>query len=541
MPFPSTNFFRFLLSANRPTALTRSALLASLGSNGSLSQLVSMWQQTDGDDGLSLDPNAVDLIDMLPLEDLEDVTNPLDECSDAHVQQDPDPLRVLAPRVPLGQMGVSTAARVIPLLPLAQGLDISEPLEELRDRCEAQLVADGAPDSEQANMRAAKEMHLLLIRREALVRQGLVHEGNHIRVPPDESKIDIQFVNHAGPRASQAATVNVPGPASGYLYPGQGTHPGDALLKLNGSPKADHPRMTVAIWRVVRLKASPLTGVLKLDGKDWSAIFEHYEPKVVVVTQVPKRPKRQRSAASVSDDASTCTSTGAIPSVTPLCERVERLEAQVMSLEGTVQAQLLPLPASQQSHPQSVLDVSHPFSCALREANVDAIRNMLSIEPQLACAYISKPGWDPAPFRWPALSEVLSRVEVRPTRAQSIVRLLLEHGARAEARDSRAATPLHQAATRGNLPALEALLEAPGADEALWAQTKGAWLPIHNASHNGREAACKRLYAMMICDRSRGEASVAIDQSEWPTPARCNTAELDRVIKDWRPHEVGQA
>lgn len=109
---------------------------------------------------------------------------------------------------------------------------------------------------------------------------------------------------------------------------------------------------------------------------------------------------------------------------------------------------------------------------------------------------VCKPEWTPAPFEWSVLSEALFPLGPKTDgvaaddmivgRALNILAALLQHGARVDARDSRAGTPLHEAAKRGNEQALERLLDGNGAEEALWAQTKGGWLPVNNASHNKR-------------------------------------------------------
>lgn len=199
------------------------------------------------------------------------------------------------------------------------------------------------------------------------------------------------------------------------------------------------------------------------------------------------------------------------------------------ALVVTAVPQLTPQPMSSQP---TTLATSHPFTCALREADVDAVTTMLSQEPHLAHAYISKPQWDPAPFEWSALSEALSHIEVLSGRTEVIVKTLLAHGARVDARDSKAATPLHQAATRGNITALEALLKAPDAAAAVWCQTRGGWLPIHNASHNARQDACQLLCEKMLWEFDHPtDNSIVLGDNRWPSPKRCDTAMLKHVIK----------
>ena len=204
-------------------------------------------------------------------------------------------------------------------VPVAYATDVgpSEPAETLRDRCKSSLDNDGAPGTADANKLAAKDMQQLLLRQAELVKKQLLPQFPHIRLPPDKGCVDIQFLQHSI-QSSQPATATFPGPKSGYLYPGDGANPHYALLKLHGSAKTEeHPRMTIALWRLVKLKAgrAPLTDLLKIDeaGVDWNTIFEDIVPKVSIVTQVPKPmlgAKRQKSAATSSDGASAGASAG---------------------------------------------------------------------------------------------------------------------------------------------------------------------------------------------------------------------------------------
>lgn len=190
---------------------------------------------------------------------------------------------------------------------------------------------------------------------------------------------------------------------------------------------------------------------------------------------------------------------------------------------------------------EPALPTAHPFACALREANVDAVRALLAGEPRLARAYVAKPPhWTPPNFEVSALTEAISRSEAMPERAGMIVQLLLDRHARVDARDTIGATPLHQAATRGNVQVLRALLDAPGANDALWAQTQGNWLPVHNASNMQREDACRLLIKEMLdnvdgqrsSDRARDNASMMLDTRDWPKPGRCDTTLMDRFLKE---------
>ena len=76
-----------------------------------------------------------------------------------------------------------------------------------------------------------------------------------------------------------------------------------------------------------------------------------------------------------------------------------------------------------------------------------------------------------------------------------------------------------------------------GADDALWAETKGRWLPVHNASHNQHEDACRRLVRAMLRPKRRvsdraGENATVLEASRWPRPRKCNTSLLERVLPE---------
>ena len=197
------------------------------------------------------------------------------------------------------------------------------------------------------------------------------------------------------------------------------------------------------------------------------------------------------------------------------------------------------LPPSTLPPREPALQPADPFACALREANVDAVRALLLEEPRLAQRYVMKPPhWTPANFEVSALTEAISRSEDHPERALTIVQLLLEKRACVHARDTIGATPLHQAATRGNEKVVRVLLEQPGAEEALWAQTQGNWIPVHNASNMKWEGACRLLVEKMLdiwwhnSDRSKDNATMILSAGSWPKPGRCDTALMDRIINE---------
>ena len=82
------------------------------------------------------------------------------------------------------------------------------------------------------------------------------------------------------------------------------------------------------------------------------------------------------------------------------------------------------------------------------------------------------------------------------------------------------------------------LLREPSAEDALWAMTQGNWMPVHNASNMKRERACRLLVEKMLdvwshkSERSRDNATMILDTSSWPTPGRCDTTLMDRIIKE---------
>lgn len=206
---------------------------------------------------------------------------------------------------------------------------------------------------------------------------------------------------------------------------------------------------------------------------------------------------------------------------------------------------IAPAPSSALQPPSTLpprepaLQPADPFACALREANVEAVRALLLEEPRLARRYVMQPPhYQPSNFEKPALTEAISRSEVHPESALAIVQLLLENRACVHARDTIAATPLHQAATRGNEQVVRALLDAPGVEEALWAQTQGNWMPIHNASDMKREGVCRLLVEKMLdiwshdSDRSIDNAKMMLVAGSWPRPGRCDTALMDRIVKE---------
>ena len=210
------------------------------------------------------------------------------------------------------------------------------------------------------------------------------------------------------------------------------------------------------------------------------------------------------------------------------------VDAQPTIVSAPAAALSLQPPSTTQPR-EPALTADHPFACALREANVEAVERLLSEEPRLALAYVAKARWTPAPFEWPALSEALSRSEFMPERVRQVVRLLLDRRASINARDTIGATPLHQAATRGEEAVIEELLASADADEAIWAQTQGHWLPVHNASNMSREGACRLLVDRMLWSRSSDlahENADKIESSAWPRPSRCDTDLMERMIAD---------
>ena len=189
---------------------------------------------------------------------------------------------------------------------------------------------------------------------------------------------------------------------------------------------------------------------------------------------------------------------------------------------------------------EPALAPAHPFACALREANVEAVQALLSQQPQLAQAYVAKPPhWTPPNFEVSALTEVLYKSEAMPERVGKIVELLLNARASINARDTIGATPLHQAATRGSEHVINILLDAEGAHDALWAETQGNWLPLHNASNMKREGACRLLvqrmldvYASNTSDCATENASMMLEDKKWLRPGRCDMALMDRIVKE---------
>jgi len=133
----------------------------------------------------------------------------------------------------------------------------------------------------------------------------------------------------------------------------------------------------------------------------------------------------------------------------------------------------------------------------------------------------------------------LSRVDAFSERAIEIIKLLLLNGARVDARDTKCATPLHQAAFRGNADAVDLLLKAEGSEVALWAETQGHYLPLHNASDKGHDTACRYLVDAMLwtlreSHRSNDNAE-RLTNGTWPHPTRMNahgTALLERTVQE---------
>ena len=97
---------------------------------------------------------------------------------------------------------------------------------------------------------------------------------------------------------------------------------------------------------------------------------------------------------------------------------------------------------------------------------------------------------------------------------------------------------IQQAATRGNEQVVRALLDVPGVEEALWAETQGNWMPSHNASNMKREGVCRLLVEKMLdlwshySERSNENAMMMLDAGSWTKPSRCDTTLMDRIINE---------
>ena len=99
----------------------------------------------------------------------------------------------------------------------------------------------------------AKKMQKLLHSRTELVEAALVPQYSEIQPAGGEFSSLLHFLSH-GPR-SQLGTPDIvaPGPASGYMYPGdEVAYPGLAILKTDASGGAERG-VKVAIYREVKL------------------------------------------------------------------------------------------------------------------------------------------------------------------------------------------------------------------------------------------------------------------------------------------------
>ena len=157
----------------------------------------------------------------------------------------------------------------------------------------------------------AKEMQKLLHRRAELVESALVPQYTEIQVPTVGR---LHFLLH-GWRSQQGPPDFVaPGPASGYMYPGdEVAYPGLAILKTDASGGAERG-VKVAIYREVKLGPAHEAGDIpalaqpkKAPSK--SVDFEDCSPKIsmIVVTAIKKRQRKDAgkcsSAAAAVQDA----------------------------------------------------------------------------------------------------------------------------------------------------------------------------------------------------------------------------------------------
>jgi len=158
----------------------------------------------------------------------------------------------------------------------------------------------------------AKEMQKLLHRRAELVESALVPEYPEIQPAGGEVVGRLHFLLHGGRSQLGPPDIVAPGPASGYMYPGdEAAYPGLAILKTDASG-GDKLGVKVAIYREVKLGPAHEAGDIRTlaqpkKAPSKSADFEECSPKIsmIVITPNNKRPRigagQGSSAAAVQD------------------------------------------------------------------------------------------------------------------------------------------------------------------------------------------------------------------------------------------------
>ena len=221
-----------------------------------------------------------------------------------HMDEELDPRGLPDPNELLVSLG-SHSTHPLALVAHGAGGDAVLALRLIKEDALA-LLDKGQPDV------LAKEMQKLLHRRAELVESALVPEYPEIRPAGGEVVGLLHFLLHEGRSQLGPPDIVAPGPASGYMYPGdEVAYPGLAILKTDASG-GDKLGVKVAIYREVKLGPAHEAGdihtlVQPKKAPSKSTDFEECSPKIsmVVITPNNKRPRidagQGSSAAAVQD------------------------------------------------------------------------------------------------------------------------------------------------------------------------------------------------------------------------------------------------